>query len=88
MNHFIQFIFGKEPFEISYEVSVDTSIERLKTGVKKVPIFGFRTEGMVGKIRKKNTKIMRAIPNSHNSFKPVLVGSFKSNVSKTINGNS
>lgn len=84
MNNFIQFIFGKESFEISYEVSVDTSIERLKTGVKKVPIFGFRTEGMVGKIREKNTKIMRAIPNSHNSFKPVLVGSFKSNGNKTI----
>ena len=80
VNKIIQFIFREEPFEISYDVPLDTAIERLKSVVKKVPVFGFDTKGMAGSVSEKNVNI-RSLDTG---LAKVIIGSFKSDGNKTI----
>lgn len=80
----IQFIFWSELFVLTFDAPVDVAVERLKSKVKNVSLFSFTTQGMVGRVSEKNVKILRIAPIVRNSFKPILVGSFKKEDNKTI----
>jgi len=80
MKKLIHFIFAEEPFEITYDVPLDTAVDRLKSVVKKVPIIGFDTKGMAGKVNEKSVRIISL----DSGFRKVIAGSFKSDGNKTI----